>query len=364
MRAGGQDIAVNYGLFSFDKPFFVLRFVFGLTDYEMGIEPFDLFCRIYQSYGSSVTQQTFNLTNKEKIAILQALNENYLPENRVYRYNYFYDNCTTRARDMVLKHLSGNLHVMDGASSPPKTLINQNPTRDTLLTYRQMVHFCCKNHPWVMYGNDMLLGVQADRLTTRRQQQFLPQFLLMDLENTVRIFNDGKQVALTQPPVTIVPVGTQVIEEDFPLRPREVFLIFLVFTIFITIIEAYSRRRLWWYDAILMIACGLAGIILTAMIFSQHPTVRINLQLLLLNPLPLFFVWRMIKRTRHRQRDKQYAFWLLLICLFFIGGLWQQYAEGMYLVASSLLVRNVWCLLCQRKYSSRPLLSPTSFIKV
>ena len=80
-QRNGEDLAVNYGLFSFEKPHFVLRFVFGLTDYEMGIEPFEAFCRQYRYYGSSVTQQVLNLTNEEKWNIVKAVNINYMPEN-------------------------------------------------------------------------------------------------------------------------------------------------------------------------------------------------------------------------------------------------------------------------------------------
>ena len=107
--ARGTDLAVNYGMFSFHKPYFVLRFVFGLTDYEMGIEPFEAFCAQYASYGSGVYEQVLNLTPEEKLTIAKAIDTNYEPQNRVYRYNYFYDNCTTRARDMITNHLQARV---------------------------------------------------------------------------------------------------------------------------------------------------------------------------------------------------------------------------------------------------------------
>ena len=84
-RQSGEDVAVNYGVFSFDKPFFALRFVFCLTDYEMGLCPIELFKREYEYYGSSVSQQEINLTASEKLRVIAALNENWEPENRVYR---------------------------------------------------------------------------------------------------------------------------------------------------------------------------------------------------------------------------------------------------------------------------------------
>ena len=103
----GEDIAVNYGVFSFDQPHFVLRFVFGLTDYSMGAYSFNDFEHEYSYYKSSVTQQVLNLTNAEKANIMAALRENAL--NPIYRYNYFFDNCTTRARDMLTSHLNGQV---------------------------------------------------------------------------------------------------------------------------------------------------------------------------------------------------------------------------------------------------------------
>jgi hypothetical protein len=343
-QRNGEDLAVNYGLFSFEKPHFVLRFLFGLTDYEMGIEPFEAFCRQYRYYGSSVTQQVLNLTNEEKWNIVKAVNINYMPENSVYRYNYFYDNCTTRAVDMLTTHLADAHVVFEGE-------------QQKYPSFREMVHGCLPHHPWNRFGNDMLLGVKADCKTTLREHQFLPANAMDDFRHAMIVGQDGSNRPLVLREEIVVPEGAQDVWKDFPLSPKDVFLIVLAITVLITLLEAFTRKVLWGYDALLMILCGLAGIVLFLMLFSQHPTVRVNLLLLLLNPLPLFFIWRMIRRARKRLPDRQYAWWIILICLFFIGGIWQHYAEGIFLLASSLLIRNVWCLLRQRKYTTRPSVS-------
>ena len=343
-QRNGEDLAVNYGLFSFEKPHFVLRFLFGLTDYEMGIEPFEAFCRQYRYYGSSVTQQVLNLTNEEKWNIVTAVNINYMPENSVYRYNYFYDNCTTRAVDMLTTHLADAHVVFEGE-------------QQKYPSFREMVHGCLPHHPWNRFGNDMLLGVKADCKTTLREHQFLPANAMDDFCHAMIVGQDGSNRPLVLREEIVVPEGAQDVWKDFPLSPKDVFLIVLAITVLITLLEAYTKKVLWGYDALLMILCGLAGIVLFLMLFSQHPTVRVNLLLLLLNPLPLFFIWRMIRRARKRLPDRQYAWWIILICLFFIGGIWQHYAEGIFLLASSLLIRNVWCLLRQRKYTTRPSVS-------
>lgn len=323
----GSDVAVNYGLFSFEKPFFALRFVFGLTDYEMGLETYEDLYRKYKHYRCSIIQQELNLTDDEKEAILTAMTVNYMPENRVYRYNYFYDNCTTRARDMIVNHINGTVVYGDEDFSGPP--------------FRDIVHSCNAHRPWARFGNDLLLGIGADMSTTRDEYQFLPANLMNDFNDAVIITPDGQQRPLVKETSFALRPGIQTKVNEFPLRPRICAIILLVVTIVLTIAECLTRRKYYIYDALLMLVCGLAGIILFAMLFSHHPTVRLNLQLLLLNPLPLFFIWRMIKTTRRHRVDWQYAMWTLLIVLFFSGTFVQNYAEGMIFLALSLLIRNL-----------------------
>ena len=89
LRPGGLDWAFNYGVFDFKKPHFVARFVFGLTDYELGAYPYKYFVKEYRRFGSMVTEQVLNLTDEEKMALHDALAINLRPENKIYRYNYF-----------------------------------------------------------------------------------------------------------------------------------------------------------------------------------------------------------------------------------------------------------------------------------
>ena len=103
------DLVFNYGMFNFNSPNFIYRFVKGETDYELGIDVYRSFEYSYRRRGSAVYEQKLNLTPDETIMLLHSLLENYKPENRVYRYNYFYDNCTTRAKDMIEKAISGTV---------------------------------------------------------------------------------------------------------------------------------------------------------------------------------------------------------------------------------------------------------------
>ena len=318
-RSNGIDVAVNWGVFSFEKPHFVARFVFGLTDYEIGIFPFDIFLQEYRETKRWVKEQPLNLTAEEKARIADAIGNNYRPENREYRYNYYYDNCTTRARDMIVTHLSGKVKYEESEQDGP--------------TFRELIHEHCKNEPWSRFGNDMLLGVGADKATSVAERQFLPVITMRDFDKAT--LSDGRK--LVAGATTLVSADEQPTTDGFTITPLTSALILLIVTIAVTIAEIVWKKDFRLFDALLMTLCGLAGIVLTLMLFSQHPTVRCNLQLLLLNPLPLFFIRPMLKNRCHWQ----YKIWIVLICLFFVGAIWQTYAEGMFMVASSLLIRNI-----------------------
>lgn len=318
--SAGNDIAFNWGIFNFNKPYFVLRFVFGLTDYELGIMPFQYFCTYYEKWGSSVTEQVLNLSNEEKMKLEAALQENLQPENRIYRYNYFYDNCSTRPRNIIEECINGKVEYAQREDYTP--------------SYREMVGVCTRNHPWGTFGNDILLGIKADFKTDMRQQEFLPDNLLYDFDRA-QIYADGTYRPLVKERRMVVLPGVQIIEKDFPLTPTECAVILLIVALLLRGLEWKLKKVFVWWDVLLMLAQGLAGCVLFAMIFSQHPTTSLNLQILLLNPLPLFFIPSIIRGKKTKWQNLL----LVLVVLFFIGSLFQHYAEGMLFLALSLLSR-------------------------
>ena len=97
----GIDAVFNYGIFNFNAPNFILRFALGETDYQLGVTNYERFAAEYYYLERDVWQQELNLTVQEKEKLIMLLEENYRPENRIYRYNFFYDNCATRPRDLI-----------------------------------------------------------------------------------------------------------------------------------------------------------------------------------------------------------------------------------------------------------------------
>ncbi len=331
----GEDWTFNYGVFSFRKPFFALRFVFGQTDYELGVMPFNAFREEYRREGRAVTEQVLNLSADEKRRLYDALADNYRPENRTYRYNFFYDNCTTRARDMVERCIAGTIEY-----APNDSL--------EAATYRQMIHAMAGNHRWATFGNDLCLGAKADTHADSRQQQFLPEYLMRDFDRATIATTEGRRPLVKETRVAVDTVLPEA-KSPFPLTPRQCATILLLVSLAVAAAELRRKKAYRAFDALLLTCTGVAGIIVTALLFSEHPTTSTNLQVLLLNPLPLFFMPSVMKgRT---------TYWRLaaaLSVLFLAGAIFQDYAEGMEIVALCLLSRcMVHLALAHKQHPNR-----------
>lgn len=335
----GSDVAVNWGMFSFRQSFFILRFVFGLTDCQIGIYPMTDFMAEYSAEGRWVRQQRLHLSREEKLKVLHAIEENAQPENRTYRYNFFFDNCSTRAREMVITNIGYcNTNFKD---------------TDAQATYREEIHKLNGNHRWARFGNDLLLGYLSDRDLTQREWEFLPDNLSKDFATEGRkdfindtagnaevnhlIRKDGYLMLVDSTCYLIPP--TQKVAEAEVITPTLVFITLAVIIIALSVFEWKRKKNFWVLDAFLLILTGLPGLILFAMIFSQHPTVQINFQLLLLNPVNLIFAWKTISKMRKGKLYWYYEVWGWCLLVALLLQIWQSYAEGMSTLAFSLLMR-------------------------
>lgn len=316
-KESGEDLAINYGIFSLDQTYFIPRFVLGMTDYRMGVQPMDMFLAQYSYEGRGIVEQVLNLSAEDKEVIYKALQENMKPENVVYRYNYFFDNCTTRARDMLVNHLHGKVVY---------------PPAEEDATFRSMIHKWNNKYEWSQFGEDLLLGVNADRKTTKSEQQFLPENLRSDFDKAR--YNGKPLVKETN---VLLDAETEVAEPVFPLSPLSVALIFAVISL-VMMLFSYRRQQVYWaWDLALMLTSGLLGIIFFIMIFSQHPCVSLNFILLFFNPLPLFFLYNTIKK----KKVFWWKIWGVLIILGLFGSLFQEIPLPILIVASFLLLHCI-----------------------
>ena len=316
-KESGEDLAINYGIFSLDQTYFIPRFVLGMTDYRMGVQPMDMFLAQYSYEGRGVVEQVLNLSAEDKEVIYKALQENMKPENVVYRYNYFFDNCTTRARDMLVNHLHGKVVY---------------PPAEEDATFRSMIHKWNNKYEWTQFGEDLLLGVNADRKTTKSEQQFLPENLRSDFDKAR--YNGKPLVKETN---VLLDAETEVAEPVFPLSPLSIALTFAVISL-VMMLFSYRRQQVYWaWDLALMLTSGLMGIIFFVMIFSQHPCVSLNFILLFFNPLPLFFLYSTIKK----KKVIWWKIWGVFIILGLFGSLFQEIPLPILIVASFLLLHCI-----------------------
>ena len=330
----GMDVVVNYGMFSFRQKYFIARFILGLTDYQMGITSFDDFKAEYEYEQRWVFEQTLNLTSKEKSALLQAIDQNYKPENVTYRYNFFYNNCTTKARDLIAANIDGKIEYNSCTSEYP--------------SFRELCHSKTSSHRWSQFGNDLLLGIQADLPTNINEQQFLPENLEHDFSNATI----GANRKLVSHEEYIIPkdISASAASDSLP-SPRALAIVIAIIIIGVSLIEYFWSKNLWLTDVILMPLVGLAGMILFVMIFSKHPTVNINFQILILNPIALFMAIPMVMKQRKGMLTWWHKTYVLCLFLGILCGLFQDYAEGIRILALSLLVRYTIVIFCLKKHA-------------
>ena len=293
-----QDLVFNYGMFSFHTPNFVMRFLMGKTDYQLGVVRYKDFEVEYAMRGSSVYQQTLNLTEDEKWELVRLLDENYHPANRIYRYNYFYDNCTTRARDKIEECLTGKLCF---------------PACKEPFSYRDIIHLYTAGSEWSELGIDLCLGAAADVPIDERKQMFAPFFLLEYVKEAT--VHRGDSIApFVQEVEKVVDVEEEEMSAGFPVSPLTCAWILLCLTCGVALWSYKTGKSSWLWDFFLFGIQGIGGCIIGFLFFfSVHPTVDTNWMFVLFNPLPLFYLPVMIYKAVKHKKDVYH--WINAICL-------------------------------------------------
>lgn len=326
------DLVFNYGVFDFSAPNFVAKFVLGETDYMLGLVEYKYFIQEYAMRGSGVIEQVLALDSLQQKKLLDLLFENYRSKNRVYRYNYFYNNCTTKARDIIEEALA------DAGS------VEYSPC-DRRDTFRDAVHRFTAVSPWYSFGIDLLLGCEADVAPGARVMQFIPSTLMRDFSiATVSSSNESVKPLVTQTNTLLEPVEDDENSAAF-FTPNIVFALLLLIIAAMTYVEYRKRKLFWPVDAVLLFVQGVAGLLIAFMVlFSVHPTVGSNLLVLLFNPLPLvllpIYIYNIIKGR------KQNIMWMqtIMVAQFLVLSPFipQYIPVAIYMFAVTLLIRSLY----------------------
>jgi hypothetical protein len=278
--ASNLDMVFNYGTFDFSTPNFYVKFVQGKLLYILSVEPFESFQFSFRYQNRSVTEQVLNLDMLQKNRLYSMLLDNYKPENRSYKYDFFFDNCATRIRDILGEALGDKLQY----NYPQAWQIGD-------ITFRNLIDLYLVNHPWSDFGIDLALGVPTDHVARPADYMFLPDYLSMALDSAIVRKGDAS-VPLVLSKTEIlgsVPVANSSVDVPVILTWSLCILSFAF-----TYQGIKKRHRRVWFDQVFFSVIGIVGWVVFLLWFAtDHIATKTNLNLLWAVPLhlPLFLFW-------------------------------------------------------------------------
>ncbi len=313
------DLVFNYGTFDYSDNFYV-KFAMGKLDYQLSVSRFGDFQKSYIDEWRGIEEQVLLLDHAQKLHLWELLQSNYQPENQTYRYDFFYDNCSTRVRDIILLacRLAQQHPIADSLYSAPDldysallhdafpnsgdpsqraSLLNDQPiaftyTYPDAYSFRDAIDRYLQYQPWSDFGIDVALGLPCDRRVWPTQAMFLPDSLKLEFHYAHQF--DRPVVARTE---------ELLINENKFQKPR-LFTPFWVFTAAFLLLASFSIRptqryqvRVW--DRVFVAAIGLVGVLVCFLWFvtDHHATVN-NLNILWAHPLWLWIAFKKNHTTR------------------------------------------------------------------
>ncbi len=328
--ANNIDVTFNYGIFNFHTEHFYAKFVRGETWYMLGIQTTPYFIMDSKETGRDTYEQILNLSQSEKQALFDALEENSRPENKYYLYNFVFDNCATRPLFLLQKSMGETFNT-------PQFDLRRD-------TYRDMVTYYSEKNSWPGFGINLVFGKDADVVMTPQQRLFLPEQLMDYVSEATK--KNGEPLCLAE---SVKPFDVKV--HPWVTSPYMMILLVVLFIMAITFFDMRRTRRSkeikisWWFDEVLLFVGFVVGTILFYLsYFSIHPLVEHNWNLLLINPLLLvLFVAILIPKCRDWFKRYLWIIGLYFVLAFIVRSLCGQAMHWLMLVPAVHGMRMV-CL--------------------
>ena len=269
------DIVFNYGTFNpFIKNFYV-KFARRKVDYYLSVANFSDFIQTYIDENRSIIEHELNLDDLQKSELYKILLENYKPENRAYRYDFFFDNCATRIRDIVITAFGQDFRY----NYPEEWQRGE-------LTFRNLIDLYLTNHHWSDFGIDLALGLPTDQVATPEDYMFLPDYLMEGFA-TATIRRGGKELNFTKEGQLIIPM--QESEPDvYMITPMKLSWFLFAISILLSYLTYTKGNRAVWFDKLYFSLIGLVGwVVFLLWFFTDHIATKDNINLLW--AVPLYF---------------------------------------------------------------------------
>lgn len=295
----GLDVVFNYGVYDFEAPNFYLKFARGKLDYLIGANYYRDFYASYVRQNRTIDEQVLNLTSKEKQALYNFLLNNYKPENRRYKYDFFYNNCATKIKDVLEVNLDRNLIF-----NKYKNYIDK--------TYRTLIQEKLDWNSWGSLGIDIALGSIIDRQATPEDHMFLP-------ENIYRFFKETKFEngdSLVKQEQNLYSEKETISTASFLYSPVVILSVLSLLILIITYKDLKKETRTKWLDFVLAIVTGFIGLFLMLLWFAtDHTATGYNYNLLWAFPLNFFIAHKFLKANPPKWIKKYLKLLLILLCL-------------------------------------------------
>ena len=300
--AANTDIIYNYGTFNFDDPDFYSKFVRGKLMYFLSQQSFPDFLYEYAYFKRGVTEQVLQLSPAEKKEIQHSLFDNVREENRYYKYDFLYDNCATRLRDIIFKTNKEN------AFEPSAFAENGTSFRDYLHNYLSRAEM-----QWTTLGIDLLLGIGADKTMTTVECMFLPDYLAQGVSLAVK--GNGKLVERDQVHLP----NAQDLPVKLPFWQTPLFCFSILS--FLVILPSFLRSKGMVsfqsiMDRVIFVVSGLLGLVLLFMWFgTDHQSFANNINLLWTMPINLLVAFGLNRPQQWLKKYLRYYSLLLLVLM-------------------------------------------------
>ncbi|MDO4461809.1 MAG: DUF4105 domain-containing protein [Bacteroidia bacterium] len=308
------DVVFNYGLFDFNTPNFYLKFMNGELDYLLGYGSYGRFIASYTRENREVREAEIILSDNEKEVLWRLLSINLQPENRAYRYDFFFDNCATRVRDLLFKVKNIPL-----------------PYQPTGVTYRQLLHEKNTSNSWSAQGIDLLLGANTDSIASVSGRAFLPDYLeALCKENGL----------ITTPKIVVNPIIED--EENIVNIPNLLFTLLILLTVLFTIYESKQKQLNKWFDITLLIPFILLSLLFMYMWFiSSHLICKWNWNLLWASPILIILLISILKEIPAKRIMIQLALVDATLVAFIMLSIFaiEYFSNIAYLSAATLAIR-------------------------
>jgi hypothetical protein len=321
----GMDYIFNYGIFDFDRPDFVLNFALGNNVYLLGVQEFQQFQDSYIEDNRYIHEQVLNLTIEQKQKVFNYLVWNAAPENREYLYDYFYDNCATKIRDVVVKSLGDDVSF-DGSYVT------------TDYTIRELTDIYLKPFPWLDLGIDVCLGLPMDKKASPYEYMFLPDYIESGFDHAT-VKNNTASVPIVQEKSIIY--AERPLEDTFSFtHPLYAFCLLLVISLAISVKDFYKKKLSNWFDVIIFGSAGMIGVLLLLLWFlTDHKAAAYNFNLLWALPTHLIALIAFVRAKRWLVNYFLAVFLLEGFVLLFWWALPQQLNLSLIPVVITLLLR-------------------------